>query len=228
MGGSGKVPQTCASDYGGPGDPTSGVKGYKGDYLPGKMAFAELNMGTALGNLPYRTQLKISYGGRSVVAEKLDIGAGGAGCGGHPRSIDLWYQTAQALGFSGLGVVNYERVGGITHSAGSPSFLETINPLNAGTIGKNAEEIGKKAAGVGGFLTNISPFEKAAKEAKEALGWAGELGKLLEFLTSSSGWVRIAKVTGGAVLLLIAINQLSKIGPGPEVPGPKAIAKVVK
>jgi hypothetical protein len=101
--------QYCASVYGGPSDHT-GSTGYHGDNLNGTMSYAELGMGKAMGNLPYRQKLRISYKGKSVVAEKLDIGGGGAGCGGHARGIDLWYQTAQALGFDGLGVVSVEPV----------------------------------------------------------------------------------------------------------------------
>jgi hypothetical protein len=74
------------------------------------MAYAELLMGTALGGLPYKQKARITFQGKSVVAEKLDIGAGGAGCGGLPRSLDLWYETANAIGFTGLGVCQFELV----------------------------------------------------------------------------------------------------------------------
>lgn len=97
----------CASMYGGPSDHT-GSTGYHGDNLSGTMAYAELGMGTALGGLPYRQKVRVTYKGKSVVAEKLDIGAGGAGCGGHSRAIDLWWETANAIGFSGLDVVQVE------------------------------------------------------------------------------------------------------------------------
>lgn len=100
----------CASTFGGPGDPGTGSHGYHGDNLNGTMAFAELKMGMALGNLPYRTQARITYNGKSVIATKLDIGLGGKGCGGFSRDVDLWWETAQALGFSGLGVVTFERL----------------------------------------------------------------------------------------------------------------------
>lgn len=99
----------CASVYGGPADHT-GSRGYHGDALPGTMSYAELGMGRAMGGKPYRQKARISYQGKSVIAEKLDIGAGGPGCGGHVRGIDLWYETAAALGFNGLGVVTVEFV----------------------------------------------------------------------------------------------------------------------
>lgn len=100
--------QVCASEFGGPGDPGTGTHGYHGDDLRGKMAYAELSMGTALGGLPYKQRARITYNGKSVIAEKLDIGLGGKGCGGFKRGVDLWYETAQAIGFSGLGVVTFE------------------------------------------------------------------------------------------------------------------------
>lgn len=128
----------CASDFGGPHDPSTGSHGYHGDLLTGRMAYAELGMGTLLGGLPYKQRARITYQGKSVVAEKLDIGAGGAGCGGHARALDLWWQTAQALGFSGLGVCTFEVVdpstplstvsGGAT--TGTPN---TATPAGLGT-----------------------------------------------------------------------------------------------
>jgi|GEM_PF-5979220 len=98
-----------ASVFGGPGDPSTGTVGYRGDHLPGKMAYAELDMGLALGSLPYKQKLKITHGGKSVIAEKLDIGAGGGPVQGHHRAIDLWYQTAAKLGISGLGLVTISK-----------------------------------------------------------------------------------------------------------------------
>ena len=97
-----------ASEFGGPGDPGTGSQGYKGDNLTGKSCFAELGMGSNLGGLPYKAQLRITFNGKSVVASKLDIGAGGGDVQGHRRDIDIWWETANALGFSGLGLVQIE------------------------------------------------------------------------------------------------------------------------
>ena len=106
-----------ATTFGGSGDPRTGSVGYKGDSLIGKMAYAELGMGRALGGLPYRKALGISSAGRSVTARKLDIGAGGGAIQGHPRAIDLWHETAQAIGlpsvWSGLVKVAGLQRGGI-------------------------------------------------------------------------------------------------------------------
>ena len=202
--------QTCASVFGGPGDPGTGSKGYKGDNLKGKQAFAELNMGTALGGLPYKTKVAISYKGKYVVVEKLDIGLGGAPCGGHARRIDLWWEVARQLGLSGTDVVSYQ--------------LE-VTPAEA----KKLEEEYPKGMGVnlqGGVESGVD----AAKEAVEgAVSWTKDLSKILQFIGSSSGWVRIGKVVLGAGLLVIALSELTKISP--EVPSVNAVGvakKVVK
>lgn len=90
-----------ASTYGGPADHVSGTVGAAGVPLLGRMAFAELGMGSALGGLPMHAKLAISRGGKSVIGEKLDIGLGGGDVQGHSRDIDLYYDTARALGVAG-------------------------------------------------------------------------------------------------------------------------------
>jgi CHAP domain len=107
-----------ASEYGGPGDSkTPTDHSSSGVALDGHMAFAELglpfasdpnpydarNLGMALGYgkaLPFHATVQITANGKSVVAEKLDVGKGGPPVGDppHQRDIDLWWQTAQALG----------------------------------------------------------------------------------------------------------------------------------
>ena len=64
---------------------------------------------SALGNLPYRQKLKITYKGKSVIAYKGDVGAGGPS---HPK-IDLHVNLANALNFDknkGLDYVTIEKV----------------------------------------------------------------------------------------------------------------------
>jgi beta-N-acetylhexosaminidase len=107
-----------ASEYGGPGDPTtSGDKGAYIAHLTGHMAYAELGLsgsqsaskiGDALGlgkALAPHAKLQITANGRSVIAEKLDVGGGGGPVGSppHERVIDLWYQTAAELGLDTTG-----------------------------------------------------------------------------------------------------------------------------
>ena len=112
-----------ASEYGGPGDSTTPTDhSSSGVALDGHMAFAELglpfasdpnpydahNLGMVLGYgkaLPFYTTVQITANGKSVVAEKLDVGKGGPPVGDppHQRDIDLWWQTAQALGVDPTG-----------------------------------------------------------------------------------------------------------------------------
>jgi hypothetical protein len=202
--------KTCASVFGGPGDPATGHTGYKGDDLRGKMAFAELVMGTALGHLPYQTKLILKYKGKTVVAEKLDIGLGGGPCSdGTPRAIDLWYETAQALGFSGgLGIIEY------SHETSHPSEQA---PKSASSDPCNVET-GIPIVG-GGIEAVAEAICRTGKSIGEIAAFTGQVGGVIGFLTSSSGWVRIAKVLFGSIIIIMALNQLSKIGGGPDVVG---------
>jgi len=93
-----------ATEYGGPGDPSSGVTGALGDNLLAHPdTYAELGgltweTATAMGGLPYLAPLRITWGGHSAVAYKRDFGSGGGPIGGLPRVIDLWWQFAGRIG----------------------------------------------------------------------------------------------------------------------------------
>lgn len=80
-------------------------EGYRGDTLTGTYSYAELSSiasdldFSALGKLPYKQKLAITYKDKTVVAEKLDIGAGGANVKGKSRDIDITFdKTLKALG----------------------------------------------------------------------------------------------------------------------------------
>ncbi|MEA2145207.1 MAG: hypothetical protein QOG59_794, partial [Solirubrobacteraceae bacterium] len=93
-----------ASEYGGPGDPSSGVVGASGaDLLTHPDSYAELGglsfqTATMMGGLPYMTPLRITWGPHSGIAYKRDFGFGGAPIAGSPRVIDLWWRFAGAIG----------------------------------------------------------------------------------------------------------------------------------
>ncbi len=93
-----------ASEYGGPGDPSSGTVGASGiNLLAHPDSYAELGgytfqTATAMGGLPYMTPLRVTWSGRSTIAYKRDFGLGGGPVGGLPRVIDLWWQLAGGLG----------------------------------------------------------------------------------------------------------------------------------
>jgi hypothetical protein len=134
-----------ATEYGGPGDPSSGAVGSSGvNLLEQPDSYAELGgtsfqTATALGGLPYGTPLEISAGGRSVIAYKEDIGLGGGPIDGHPREIDLWWQLASSLG------IPYERGrwAGIVH----------IRPL--------ASDCGDAGSQAGAAATPLAPGQRA-------------------------------------------------------------------
>src|SRR5262245_9944924 len=68
-----------ATEYGGPGDLSSGVIGSSGaNLLDLPDSYAELGgdsfqTATAMGGLPYLTPLRVSWGARSAIAYKRDI-----------------------------------------------------------------------------------------------------------------------------------------------------------
>ncbi|MBV9802411.1 MAG: hypothetical protein JO130_04450 [Solirubrobacterales bacterium] len=93
-----------ATEYGGPGDPSSGTLGSSGaNLLQLPDSYAELGgtsfqTATAMGGLPYETPLQITWQGRSTIAYKRDIGLGGGPIDGLPRVLDLWWELAGSLG----------------------------------------------------------------------------------------------------------------------------------
>ena len=105
-------------------------KGNSPDGIAGKAGYAELsvNVGSgdysALGNLPEHTKLQITYKGKSVIAEKLDVGAGGDS---HPL-IDLWWETAKLLDFTdGNGKVTLHAVPDSTPTTPVDGAAEATN-----------------------------------------------------------------------------------------------------
>lgn len=182
-----------ASEY---GRGESGHSCPKGPADVGGKAFAELGMGSMLGGLPCGTQLKIEAIGSShkapVIASKVDIGLGGAPVQGHARRIDLYYQTAEAIGFKGTGLVRISRLDG----------KPIIGPGDKKSGSQESEAV----------PSNIIP----SPNLEGLTEWASQLGKILSFLASSSGWLRIGKVVLGAGLLVIALDLLMKVGPGPD------------
>jgi len=105
-----------ATQYGGPGDLTSGSWGASGAYLPSEPnSFAELsvldsnpaNNGTftfqdanALDNLAYGTALRVAAGGKERVLYKRDIGYGQGPGQAIPYRLDVWWQSAAGMGIS--------------------------------------------------------------------------------------------------------------------------------
>jgi hypothetical protein len=113
-----------ATEYGGPGDPTSGSYGSipnPGEsYLPAHPdSFAELSVldqnpanggsftfkdANALDHLPYLATLRVAHSGHETLLQKRDVGYGqGPGqfiADGQPYRLDVWWQAAQHLGIT--------------------------------------------------------------------------------------------------------------------------------
>ncbi len=129
-----------ATEYGGPGDPSSGTVGASGaNLLQHPDSYAELGgttfqTATAMGGLPYMTPLRVTWGRHSAIGYKRDFGFGGGPIAGLPRVIDLWYQFAAALGIpyqNGLwsGPVTIER----PPAAGAGNLLGQSSPASVGS-----------------------------------------------------------------------------------------------
>ncbi|HWE33529.1 MAG TPA: hypothetical protein VG410_08600 [Solirubrobacteraceae bacterium] len=142
-----------ATEYGGPGDPSSGDVGASGaNLLAQPDSYAELGgytfqTATAMGGLPYMTPLRITWGAQSAIAYKRDFGFGGPPIAGLPRVIDLWWELAGRLGIPyehGLwsGPVRVERPPG----TGSGTVLGQAPP--AASDPNDACASGAGAAGV--------------------------------------------------------------------------------
>lgn len=151
VGGAGAGQAVGATEYGGPGDPSSGTVGASGQsLLVHPDSYAELGgvtfqTATAMGGLPYLTPLRVTWDGRSAVAYKRDFGLGGGPVDGLPRVIDLWWQFAGALripyeGGRWSGAVRVSR----PPDAGAGSVLAQAPVRGAGSAGSAA------AAGEGG------------------------------------------------------------------------------
>jgi hypothetical protein len=145
--GPGKGTLVGATEYGGPGDPSSGTVGASGvNLLTMPDSYAELGgttfaTATMLGGLPYGTPLRITWDGRSVIAEKEDIGLGGGPIDGRPRAIDLWWQLAGRLG---IPYADGRWSGTVRIALAAPSGAG--NPLGAGATEAGASGSGAPAA----------------------------------------------------------------------------------
>jgi hypothetical protein len=134
--------RVAATLYGGPGDSVSGSVGSSGVNLyQHPDSYAELGgttfqTATALGGLPYETPLRITWGRRSAIAYKRDIGFGGPPIDGLPRDIDLWFEFAEALGIPGAA----------TDDWAGPVRVQRLPATGAGNaLGQTAEPVADEA-----------------------------------------------------------------------------------
>jgi TP901 family phage tail tape measure protein len=159
-----------ASYYGGPTDGVSGTTGAAGVSLPGTSSFAELAMGHALGGLPFHTKLKFSRSGKSIIAEKLDIGAGGDSVNGKNRAVDFWYEAGAKLGIgpsNGVGLVRVEPTDGsaTTKTEDVPAVFHgaQTGSINFPSVPKTLHGVEKM---IGQWSAKLTTYRHAVKAAK--------------------------------------------------------------
>lgn len=123
---------------------------------------------SALGHLPMGYRLRITYNGKSIVAPKIDVGAGGAGLNGHIRAVDLTMPAANLLGFNGLADVLIAAANGQPLSIGGASGsapASQIKPPNVkggGTLGTIVRAaMGKLTAAANAKLAKLAPKASA-------------------------------------------------------------------
>ena len=173
LAGAGGGPSVGATEYGGPGDPSSGTVGASGaSLLAHPDSYAELGgitfqTATAMGGLPYLTPLRVSWDGRSAVAYKRDFGLGGGPVGGLPRVIDLWWQFAGALRIPyedgrWSGAVRISRppaagAGGVLAQAPVPGAIAAAAADTAGLSGSASACATAAGTGAGGVPVSSGP-----------------------------------------------------------------------
>jgi hypothetical protein len=182
-----------ATQYGGPGDLTSGDYGSipnPGEsYLPAHPdTFAELSVldsnpanggnfmfgdADALNRLPYLSALRVAHGGRSELLYKRDTGYGqGPGQligNGQPYRLDLWWQAARSLGVSKSAV----RVQ-LAPATGSAGALGALPESTAAVGGEaSAAEGCRLGEGLGSIPLPLTPGART-KIIPSGLAAAGE------------------------------------------------------
>jgi hypothetical protein len=177
-----------ASYYGGPSDPgTPGHTGSNGTDLTTNNGdwFAELGMGTLLGDLPYGFELEVtdSNTGKSVFVKKGDIGLGGTPVQGHARRIDLWYTAAAAIGFTGTGLV----------------YLTAVS--NNGTFPKKTATVLATSLATQGSVPNT--LQQAEAAGGQTVSVLGDVGNLF------SNWKLVLLGLAGAVIGVVAIVEIA-------------------
>lgn len=158
-----------ASTFGGHNDPSA----FNRPTASGKIAndslwgFAELSNPpgslnfSALGHLPLGKMLGFTYGGKTVQAPKVDVGAGGAGLNGHVRGVDLTYAVGQALGVNGLANII---VSGLKGALGS-AMGQIVAPKITGPGGALQDlangALGKATAAANSYVAKLQPSPSA-------------------------------------------------------------------
>jgi len=180
-----------ATEYGGPGDPTSGDYGSIPDpaesYLPAHPdSFAELsvldsnpaNGGTftfadanALDNLAYLTELRVRSAGREALLAKRDVGYGQGPsqviADGQPYRLDVWWQAAQRLSVTKSAVQVQ-----LAPRTGAAATLEAL-PESSEAGGPSTSPACESGEAIGSVPLPLTPGAET-KLLPSGLGAAGE------------------------------------------------------
>ena len=137
--------------------------GYRGTLNSHPWAYAELSKGyhdwSALGGLPLGYKLAVTYGNRTVVAGKHDVGQGGGPVGGYHRAIDLLSPVARYLKLPGLGVVTIQSTSAPEGTKGPAAFG------------------GRARQGTRPDATDVSPSKAYRLMYKQPSGGSGRIGQ---------------------------------------------------
>lgn len=148
--------------------------------------------------------------GRTLILKQTDIGpAPWTG-----RVVDVAGGSIQAAGYSKSNFPTDSIVHAVYLGKGP-------KPGEAGGIGAKIHELFPWASpfstqeieGAEKAPAKLIPGGQSIENAVNALGtFASDTKKILEFLGSGEGWFRILKVSGGAILILLAFIELAKVG----------------
>lgn len=110
------------------------------------------------------TKFRLTYQGRSIIMEKRDVGGGGGPVNGVPRAVDLWWETAQLIGWTdyGLAVMKIQQVADstpVTPIGGSPEQTPGGDTTGGGAAAEGGTNngLGCSDAGAGSATGGSNP-----------------------------------------------------------------------
>ena len=214
-----------ATEYGGPGDPSSGITGASGaNLLQHPDSYAELGgltfqTATAMGGLPYMTPLRVTWGRHSAIGYKRDFGLGGGPIEGLNRVIDLWYQFAGALG---IPYENGQWSGPVTIERPPPAGAGNVLAQSGAPAVSSPQPYGC-APGVAGAVPLTSGPRAMLLPDGQAAAPAGAPTAVKEMIAAGNqivgkpyvyGGPRATALRGGAVIRLLQQRRASALRRG--------------
>jgi hypothetical protein len=189
-----------ASMFGDPSNNDDNGIGYRGDIHHQKPdTWAELGgaggVGTALGGLPYMTPIVVNFKGKSMKLYKRDIGGGGPGLNGNIRAIDIWYEAARRLGFSGLQDIRVNGAKGGSSSESEKLKMPKITGADSAIGNFVSKGTKKMIAGAQKYLDKNTPETLTANASGGDGGQTSSTGLVPQVLRALA-WARSHGWTG--------------------------------